>query len=112
MVSDSYVFLVTIPVSTVDTSQKKTRAITGTIKKILIDIPLGWNYAAGIRFEFGERRKLPSSQGDVEKYFTGEDTDIPLEPNFKLKEDRIEIFGINNDVTNEHSCVVTVEVEK
>lgn len=107
----SYVFFISIPASTLDdTRQKLSAAITGTIKKLKIDIPSGWQYSAGVRIVAG-RNNLPKQTADSEKYFTGDDDTLDLEPDIVLKEDKIEIFAINNDATNSHDAVLTFEVE-
>ncbi len=99
--------------NTPDTKIKTSQVITGKITKILIDIPSGWAYNAGIRFKFGSSGSLPIESGDAtEEYFTGDDTDIDLNPNLPIKQSRLEIFGINNDAVNDHTCIVTVEVEE
>ena len=111
MVRVQYVFFVTIPLSTlVDTRFKLSDAISGVVKKIKIDIPSGWQYSAGVRLEVG-KNNMPKQSADTEKYFTGDDDTIDLEPDTVMKEDKIQIYGINNDATNPHDTVITMEVE-
>ena len=111
MVRVQYVFFITIPANTLtDTRQKLSSAISGIIKKLKIDIPAGWQYSAGVRIEAG-RNNFPKQSDDTEKYFTGDDDTLDLEPSTELKEDKISIFGINNDAVNPHDAVLTFEVE-
>ena len=113
MSSSSYVFLVTLIKNTPDTLKKTSNVLNGKVTKILIDIPSGWAYNAGIRFKFGRSGTLPiESGGDTEQYFTGDDTDINLNPNLKVKQSKLEIFGLNNDAVNDHTCIITIEVEE
>ncbi len=112
MVKYQYVFSVTMVKNTLDTKIIRGSALSGILRKLKIDIPQGWQFSAGVRFEFGRSKTLPTTNVDnTEKYYTGDDTDLDLSPDLVLLEDVIEIFGINNDVSNDHSCIVTMEIE-
>lgn len=109
---NSYVFVVTVlKNTTTETRFKISNALTGKITKLIIDIPNGWNYTTGVRITVGKKKSLPATSNDTENYFTGNDTDLFLNPDMDLKEEKLEIFGVNFDGINDHTCVVTVEVE-
>lgn len=111
MVRVQYVFRVVIPASTLtDTRFVLSDAITGLIKKLKIDIPVGWQYSVGVRVELG-KDNLPKQTAQSERYFTGDDDTIDLEPDVPMVEEKIQVFGINNDTVNPHDAVLTFEVE-
>lgn len=85
--------------------------ISGTLTFLHIDIPAGWNYNAGVQIRIG-LHSFPEEGTDANATFSGNDTELPLRPNTELSEDKIEIYGLNNDVVNDHSCVITIEVEQ
>lgn len=113
MVKHQYVFVITIPKNTTDTALiKRGSALSGILRKVLIDIPTGWQYAAGVQLRFGSNKILPTQNVDnTEKYYTGDNTDLDVHPDLELKEDIVEIYGENRDPTNDHNCVITMEVE-
>lgn len=106
------VYIVTVTKNTT----KLTRFIEGVVLSgkltfLHIDIPTGWNYNAGIQIRIG-KFTFPEEGTDANETFSGNDTELPLRPNTDLNEDKLEIWGINKDVDNDHSCVITMEVEQ
>ncbi len=109
----SIVYKVTLTQNTKDTLKFTSRTFSGIIRKILIDIPIGVAYTAGIRFEFSgaKESRLPVKETNSEDYYIGDDDHIPLDPDLEIKEGKIKIFGANSSTTNDHKIVVTIEVE-
>ena len=107
------VFSLTLGIGISDTLLKTTAVMSGKIKQILIDIPAGSAFNAGIRFVFGKAGVLPieDAEDTTEKYFTGDETKIPLKPDIMLNEEKIKIYGKNNGASA-HTFIVTMEIEE
>ena len=99
-----------------DTKKKSTRLFSGIIRKIVIDVPIGNFYTAGLRFEFtgveSADEVLPKKENGSESYFMGNDNRIQLTPNIKIIQGDMKIFGANSDVVNNHKFIVTIEIER
>ena len=110
----SIVYKATLTKNTKDTLKFTSSIFSGTIRKILIDIPIGIAYTAGIRFEFdgAKESKLPIIETDSEDYYSGDDDHIPLQPDLEIKEGTIKIFGANSSTVNDHKILVTIEIER
>lgn len=110
----SIVYKATLTKNTTDTLKFTSSIFSGIIRKILIDIPIGVAYTAGIRFEFegAQASKLPVPETDAEDYYIGDDDHIPLDPDLEINEGTIKIFGANSSTVNDHKIVVTIEVER
>lgn len=108
------VYKPTLAINTKDTLKFETKTLSGTLKKLFIDIPVGVAYSAGVRLEItGTKTEiLPKKETDSEEYFTGDDTDLKLSPNLEIKEGTIKIFGANSDAVNPHKIVMTLEIEE
>ena len=108
------VYKATLTKNTGDTLKFTSGIFSGTIRKILIDIPIGVAYTAGIRFEFegAKQSRFPVKETDSEDYFIGDDDHIPLQPDLEINEGTIKIFGANSSTVNDHKIVVTIEIEK
>lgn len=76
-----------------------------------IDIPDGWNYSAGVQIRIGKFYFPIEDTQSGQDTFTGNDTDLPLRPDIIVNEDKIEIFGQNNDTVYAHTCVITLEID-
>lgn len=88
-------------------------ALSGILKKLIINIPQGWQFSAGIKIKWGNKIQMPSPQwksGD--DYYTGENIPLTFEPNIDVSELVPIFWGINNDALNDHTCVVTLELEQ
>lgn len=107
------VFSVTLGIGIPDTLIKTSAAMNGKIKQILIDIPAGAAFNAGIRFVFSKAGVLPieDAEDTTEKYFQGDETKISLKPDIILKEEKIQIYGKNNGASA-HTFIVTMEIEE
>lgn len=103
-----------LAVDTKDTLKFETKTLSGTLKKLFIDIPVGVAYSAGVRLEItGTKTEiLPKKETDSEEYFTGDDTDLPFSPNLEIKEGTVKIFGANSDAVNPHKFVIILEIEE
>lgn len=114
MARDVYNFVVTITNGTTKlTKLAETIRTTGIIRQIIIDIPSNVAAVAGILFKFGKAGTLPITDGRDESNdtITGDDINLPLKPDVELKEDSIEIWGLNSGGSN-HTFIVTVEIER
>lgn len=107
------VYVVTITKNTTDLTNviKSTEVLSGILTLLHIDIPEGWNYNAGIQIKIG-RHVFPEEGLDANQTFTGNDTELPLRPRVELNEEKLSVDGFNNDVLNDHTCVITIEVEQ
>jgi len=105
-------YVVTIPASTsVLTRIINGLVFSGRLTFLNIDIPKGWDYSAGVQVRFGDSKYPVEDTSGALDVFSGDDTDLPLHPNAELNEEKLQIYGQNND-TVEHSCVVTIEIEQ
>lgn len=112
MPSFQKVYVVTIPANTTSLTRIiEGIVLSGKLKLLQIDIPDGWDYSTGVQIRIGKHKFPEFDAKGGEDVFTGNNTDISLHPNHELYEDKIEIYGINNDVVA-HNCVVTIEVDQ
>jgi len=106
-------YFVEIPASTTtDTLLKTSREFSGILTKIIINIPDGWDITTGVRFEIGSQTLPMTDNNDSSEYFSGNNIPLELKPNIELKEDKIKIYGINDDASNQHDCMITFEVSQ
>lgn len=114
MSRNQFVVVLTIPKNTTIESKILTGdALSGVLKKMIINIPPGWQFSAGVKIKWGNQIQMPSPQwksGD--DYYTGENIPLTFEPNIDVSELAPVFYGINNDTVNDHTCVITLELEQ
>ena len=105
-------YVVTIPANTpVLTRIIDGLVYSGKLRFMNIDIPKGWDYSAGVQIRFADTKFPVEDTSGALDVFSGDDTDLPLRPDLDLFEEKLQIYGQNNDGV-EHSCVITIEIEQ
>lgn len=109
----TYQFIITVPINTsVEAEQPITEsdAMSGKITKIVYDIPSGVAGVAGVRIEAGGFLFPSRTKGGI-NYLTGEDINLPAEPNETIENETFKFYGINNSSTIAYDFIITIEVE-
>lgn len=112
-----FTFLITVPANTTEDTLilggDSVGILTGILKKIHVAIPNGVAFVAGVRINFNNKHKIPSGIKGGLDYISGNaNPDMVLLAELPLNEVKPEFYGLNNSATNDHSFIVTLEVEQ
>lgn len=110
----TYQFIITIPINTIVEAERpitESDAISGKITKVTYDIPSGVAGVAGVRIEGGGFFHPSRTKGSI-NYLTGEDINLPSEPNVIIENETLKFYGINNSGSIAYDFIITIEVEE
>lgn len=113
---NTYTFSITVPknttIETLILGGQNVGVLHGKLISLNIDIPNGVAFTAGIRIDFQKSFSIPSQVKGGERYISGNNNLLKLEPGIDIYEKIPEFYGINNDAVNDHTFFVTMEIEQ